>query len=68
MHGSHVTAELQNRTYFPGDSADFFLFFLVCCRIARLAEVFGQSVYELCAKITAVNDIRSVSISLVALS
>ena len=27
--------------------------------IARLAEVFGQSVYELCAKVTAVNDIRS---------
>ena len=34
------------------------------CRIARLAEVFGQSVYELCAKVTAVNDIRSVCIFL----
>jgi len=33
---------------------------ILCCRIARLAEVFGQSVFELCAKVTALNDIRSV--------
>jgi len=39
------------------------LFRRFACRIQRWAEVLGHSLYEACAKATAITDIRAVSVS-----